>query len=506
MSQKPNLPLALFGRRGSRHMLVPRGDTLWLALAPEGAPSMVPTAPRPAGLFEILVLAEGKPTPYTYSADVAALEIKAPGGGARVTHDAPIRALRVECEGVSIRFDAKSPAGVSSLNTPDGPVVNIGGGRYVFSARRGKITFDDTWMLASFGSVTPVVDVAPVGGIIDLVVYELPGDTPLPAVTRTFDECAEGNAAEYAAFAKSMVTASTRASALRDAAAYSLWLNSKELPGGKHCVTPDRITSQASSPSWQALASLAFRDFGAVFELLMSLPEASPPLHGLAVTRLLDDGLTGGADAVKLRELYFALEKTAAWWRDNRTLPGSELSFYAYRFETGHPNPSYFTVGAPVIAPDLNAYLVLLYDALGRLAAGFGDKETSAKYAGRAEARLAAMLDTLWDGERFFAVNAYSGERAEPDGKTCCAPFTLNETPVILGGRLPEDVLSKLADKIDAENRFGLGYLTLLSGLASYPGAREKAKKLTLELLRDAEERTDPVYGAALLALASKAI
>jgi hypothetical protein len=239
---------------------------------------------------------------------------------------------------------------------------------------------------------------------------------------------------------------------------------------------------------------------------LTSLPETSPPLHGLAVTRLLDDGLAQGADADKLRELYFALEKTAAWWRDNRTLPGSELSFYAYRFETGHPNPSCFAAGAPVISPDLNAYLVLLYDALGRLAAILGDGETSGKYAGKAEARLGAMLSSLWDGEGFFAVNAYSGERAAPGGKACYAPFTLDEMPVILGGRLPEDVLSKLADKIGPENRSGTSYVLLLLGLASYPDGRAKAKKLSIELLRDAnaDSQPDPVYGAALLALASK--
>jgi hypothetical protein len=520
MTYKPKLAVAPFGRRDSRHMLISREGALWLSLASEGAPSMIPTAPRPAGLFEISVLTKGVPTPYTYSATESVLEIKAPGGAARITHDCAMRALRVEAEGISLRFDGKMAAGVSSLNTADGTVVNIGGGRYVFAAKRGKLTFDDSWMLASFGSVTPVADIEPAGGIIELTIYEIPGDTALPASAKTFEQCAADNSAEYSAFAKKIVRLPEKFSKLRGDVTYSLWLNSKKLENGRYCIGTDRLTSTAASAYGQAIASLAFRDFDTAFELLTSLPEASPPLHGFAVMRMIDDGLLDGAPIAKLRELYFALEKTAKWWRENRTLPGAALSYYAYRFETGHWNPASFTAGAPVLAPDLNAYLVLLYEALSQFAANFGDAETSDKYAASAKARLDAMLNTLWDGERFFAVNVYSGKREIPKlskpESSRYAPLGQSETPIILGERLPKPVLAKLVETVietgapETSPRSGpdLEYPLRITALAA-AGERKKAKALALgEIERVTAENvvTDPIYGAALLALAAKAI
>jgi hypothetical protein len=501
-------------------MLIAQGDTLWLALASEGAPSMIPTAPRPAGLFELTVLSSGNPVPYTYTADISVLELKASGGVARITHDTQVGALRIEAEGISLRFDGKTSSGVSSLNTPDGPVVSIGGGRYLFSARRGTITFDDTWVLNAFGSVVPVVDIAPAGGIIELVVYELPGDTIIPAPTGSFDSRAAENAAEFSAFDSSIVSAPPQYSKLRDEAVYSLWLNSKKLADGNHCITPNRITSSMAEAHRQALASFAFRDFDSAFELLMSLPESSPPLRGFAVTRMIDDGLLDGVELDMLRKLYHELEATAKWWRDNRTMPGAALSYYAYRFESGHPNPSTFTVGAPVIAPDLNAYLVLLYEALSQLAANLGDNAASDKFALGAKERLDAMLSDLWDGERFFAVNVYSGERESAESQTTYAPLIQNEIPLILGRRLPGDVFDKLArsfgEKLNnppegagRSSDQTLQYAAVLLGLV-YAEPLEVLGKYT-SLVAGAfkpewmQYASDPITGAVMLAAVSKA-
>ncbi|MDR0916949.1 MAG: hypothetical protein LBN02_07150 [Oscillospiraceae bacterium] len=354
MAYKPNLAETPFGRRDSRHMVVDQGGTLWLALASEAAPSLVPTAPRPAGLFEINALRDGKPLPYTYDADDATITISAADATIAITHDTATNALRFEAHNVTLRLDGKNPAGVSSTNKPNGTEVNIGGGKYFFIAPRGTISFDDTWVLASFGSVTPILDVAPdADGKVELIAYDLPADTVPPPVTKTFGECILQNKADFAAFSELLKDG------LSDEVRYKIWLNSKKLANGHWCITPNRVISAATTAVQQAIASLAFKDGDASIDVLLSIPEASPPLHGYVAAKLLKSGASAsGASRLALAK---ELERAKKWWDANRWYPGGY--YYAYRFETGFDNPPDFRDNG--YAPDAElAELVALHQTV----------------------------------------------------------------------------------------------------------------------------------------------
>ncbi|MDR0904578.1 MAG: hypothetical protein LBN00_00150 [Oscillospiraceae bacterium] len=336
-----------FGRRGARHMVTEQGGTLWLALASEAAPSLVPTAPRPAGLLEInIVKKDGKIVPYTYETNGLTITLKSAAGEAVITQDASINALRIKGGDFTLRLDGKMPAGVSSINKPNGTEINIGGGKYFFVAQKGTISFDDTWVVASFGSVTPVLDLAPDKyGEFELIAYELPADTVPPVVEKTFDEAVHATTEEYNEFFGSLKES------LPAELKYKIWVNSRKLPNGHWCVTPNRLYSATATAVDEAIASLAFKGDAAI-DVATSLPQASPPILGYVSKQY------GYASDTARRVLKDELDAAKKWWDTNRHYPGGY--YYAYRFETGLNNPEGFRDNGFFPDPDLQKLIAAL--------------------------------------------------------------------------------------------------------------------------------------------------
>jgi hypothetical protein len=157
-------------------------------------------------------------------------------------------------------------------------------------------------------------------------------------------------------------------------------------------------------------------------------------------------------------------------------------------------------VGEPVYAPDVNAYLVVLNEALGLLAEMEYDSGAAAKWKKNARTLRALLLSELWTDDGFAGKNAYTGELSAPDDSASLVPF-------VLGDALPAFIVAKLKDGVTPENADTAPGLLIVSGLYD-AGEREAAK----EYAEDALERARlngvgcPFYGASLLALAHKAL
>ena len=94
---------------------------------------------------------------------------------------------------------------------------------------------------------------------------------------------------------------------------------------------------------------------------------ATPPLYGIVLAFRRDI-----ADLAGDKE-YEMLKRALMWWINRRYCDRHDLFFYEHRTENGRPEPVPFLGLAPVMAPDLNAYLVIwlremtaLADKLGR--------------------------------------------------------------------------------------------------------------------------------------------
>jgi hypothetical protein len=109
-----------------------------------------------------------------------------------------------------------------------------------------------------------------------------------------------------------------------------------------------------------SIASMAFKDAGRAVDMLLAYPPDLPPVAGVAAARLLADGLLNDSRG-EIYRIYEALDAVARNCIDERMTERDGLCFYAYRFESGaSKSPAFFGVGEPVLAPDLNTYLILV--------------------------------------------------------------------------------------------------------------------------------------------------
>jgi hypothetical protein len=165
-----------------------------------------------------------------------------------------------------------------------------------------------------------------------------------------------------------------------------------------------------------------------------------PPIHGWALRRLRER-LPQPLTAAQLASAYERLLRWTRFWLDARRVPGSALPHYQHGNDSGWDNATTFDNRRLVEAPDLAAFLVLQLKELARMAVELDRLDESAQFTTLADSILAALLDQLWDGDRFRA-------RSPHTGTTMGSRSLLNLMPIILGEDLPPAISAKLADGI----------------------------------------------------------
>ena len=491
-----------FGHRCSRHVVVDHEGELWLAMAPVAVGGFLPMgATSMPGTLRVEPLENGNAAPFTYTASEALLELKAKSGGTvKIAIDADAQALRIKGDTAFCLNGGEAAAFVTTLNTPEGVVIGAGSNRYLITAKTGKITFDDTWILNQFHSVTPKLVVEPEGGVFELYAYDLPPDTDIPEITKTLEECAAENSAAFSAFIDTLVDVPAVWNALKEKIAYPVWLCHRVLTGENEVIVANKRNSKETGSRLMSIASMAFKDPKTALEMLLSYPVELPPAAGVAAARLLDENMLNDSRG-DIYRVYAALETAARECVKERTVDMDGLSFNAFRFESGlNRSPEFFKAGEPVLTPDLNAYLVIVTEVIGKLAKMEYDDGVAQKWAANSKALTVKLIAELWDGEDFIGKNAYTGELSGPDE-------FLSLVPIILGARLPQDIIRKLAPKIDGRVTESAVGLPLVGGLYD-AGEIAAAKELTVKALEKARDNgiSCPFYGASLLALAHKVL
>ena len=490
-----------FGHRNVKHIIIDHDGELWLTMAPMamggGLPMAISTLP---GTLRIEPLENGAPAPYTYSATEALLELTT-GNGAKVKFviDPTSKAIVISGNTAFRLNGVESTPMMTTLNTPDGVTIGAGANRYLFAAAKGKISFDDAWMLNQMRSVIPVLNVEPEGGEFELYAFDLPADTLVPPVTKTTGAYAAESSAAFNAFIDSIVDIPSEWGDVKEQIAYPLWL-CHMAQNGKEVIVRNKYDSVNTNSILMSIASMAFKDARKAVDMILSCPVDLPPVAGIAATRLLDDGMLNDSRG-EIFKICSAIEAAARKCVNERAVKGDELSFYSYRFESGMDrSPEFFKVGSPVIAPDLNAYLIIASEALGKLAQMEYDPGFGRRWETRAKELLIKLIAELWNGEDFVGKNAYTGETSEPDE-------FLSLAPIILGSRLPEEIVRKLSGKITAEATNSAIGLLFVGGLYD-AGEKDAAAELTRKALAGVRERgiNCPFYGASLIALAHKVL
>ena len=162
-----------------------------------------------------------------------------------------------------------------------------------------------------------------------------------------------------------------------------------------------------------------------------------PPVHGWMYDELLAAGLPTPTGAE--RERWY--ERLSAWsrfWLDRRRVPGHALPYYQHGNDSGWDNATSFDVSTVVEAPDLAAFLTLQLQTLATLATDLGRDAEAADWRRQATVLLDALVEQLWDGERFVVRDAVTGEAR-------ASRSLLGVLPVVLGDLLPRAITDRLA-------------------------------------------------------------
>jgi hypothetical protein len=445
---------------------------LYFAVCAQGGAS-----PRRRGLVDIVPIFDGEALPYTYVATPSHLTLTTDKGSVRVVLDTGTT-MRIDGKGVGVRLYVKPPfmSMTSGQLLPSGVVeynlrsVYAGGGIFFFKNLKGEITLDSKFDPMLNGPEYISAEFLPdENGEFEVAAYSMSPDEWGYIDYAPIDESIAELDAQFAAFLAQFSPVDAKWQNLKELSAYAIWIHYQAksttpiLPTLKtDMVYADMMREGQARAYEQPLYSLAFSDVGEAKTLISnnlihmqngmlpttmsdSMPyyKAFPPTFGVAVLRLLEIG-GGKLQKSELAELYAPLAEHYDWWIKSHSLSENHVH-YNGRDEYGYRGASYGTLPFPIETPDLYAYMIQYASALSKLAALIGDTRAD-EWAKKSEGLLETLL-TLWDGKRFTCRGAISGETHASDS-------LLTYLPILLGKRLPQNVLDALIAALGDENAF----------------------------------------------------
>lgn len=171
-----------------------------------------------------------------------------------------------------------------------------------------------------------------------------------------------------------------------------------------------------------------------------------PPLTAWAIWKLYEiDG-----DKAFLDEMYDPLVRSQRWWFAEHDTDQNGLCEYLHPYSSGLDNNPLFDDGVPLEAPDLNAYLILQYDTLAKIAAKLGHDDESRNWTHLAEVLMQRLIDQRWDADAGYFWAWRRGKKV-----TIRTPFNLLP---LLTGRLPHSIAQQLVTHLTDPEQFWTRY------------------------------------------------
>jgi putative isomerase len=420
-------------------------------------------------IFRIELLEHGqKVNPASASGEVGRLILHAPGGGTAEFTVPADDELAVRCSGAGVRFETMAgeycygnelaPGFWEVLPSAAQPKFG-----FVGTSVQGRAEWRYDGKAASCSAVQvdvlPGADGAPAEALVR--VYEDAwSDRP---AQRPFDESVRSLQDEFRAWRAPFGQVSGDHADALDLATYVLWLNtvgahglypSPVILGSKnwmkvvwswdHCFTALGVARAHPQLAWEQFKLMIPMQgpSGMLCDVLRTERRmwtcTKSPVHGwtLAHLRRLIPGLTRDDVA----EVYEPMVRWTRFWLTHRNLDGDGLPCLLYPNESFDAT-THTAVQAPCKAPDHAAYLVLQCEAVAQLARDLGHAGDAAAFDAAGQRVLEAMLRHLWDGRRFV------GRRIR-DGYTPPGDCIFNYMPILLGRRLPDDVLRPMVQRL----------------------------------------------------------
>jgi len=445
-------------------------------------------------LFDIKLTANAAPVKYSYFADEGSVQLSACGAGSGSFSDccggtgAEIALtdrshLRLRGSNAGIRLELRSATsghgaaacrGIYAL--PDGSGWEgefEQFGKLFFTALTGSLNvttvFDKEKNEFSLVRIDFLPDAAT--GEFDAAIHDYRGDEPLPfGAYEDFDDIVADNCADFAEFCK-IYTAP--AAGYEEMTRYAMWMiwSHKTKAIGRYAqphILYQNAWSCTAAPwqqSYNAMAMLAdpeeaWRLICVMFlyqdEKTGMIPNmmsyANPPAGGTQpafqgfaldylIRKLGDDFIC----ADEAERMYPKLSAWANYWTTYHNAGfGDDVIALNSTHESGWDDSSLFQDGFPAVDPCAITFVILLMEAIATVAKksySFADK--SAQWMARAKKLTDTLIKDYWDGEKFIS---------RVKGKKVDSLSLANYQPIILGRRLPQDVIDKVAEKLTEED------------------------------------------------------
>ncbi|NLO46726.1 MAG: hypothetical protein GX111_00175 [Clostridiales bacterium] len=435
-------------------------------------------ATRREGLVRIVPVSDGKPLNYAYNCSPGRLEITSDCGSVTIVMDSTA-SMRMYGSGIGIMIHKEMP--VMSMETvtevrPNVVEFNLfsptgGGGRFVFSCVSGVVNLENKAVLTA-------------DGVNRCTIWLLPGEDgcfetqvnpAIPQESEVFSKPLNEAVGEveqaFEAYLSAYAEVPDKWQALKETCAYMCWINYREANPGEMAPVmladmfcASRISDMQCYAWHQPFFGMAFSDgdsaLGAITNVFSSLKNGMLPAavcsgqlrygsfpfyHGYALTKTLDRCGNDLLPEDKAAALYEKMKENYTWWKDSHSFLPGRIS-YSYPAECGFPASSLTALEFPLEAPDFYAQMILYSEVIGRVERLAG-KGNGLFWYEESQALKKTLTGELWDGERFICRGVISG-------KTFPCDSLLAYVPVILGKRLPEDILDKLSEALGCEKRF----------------------------------------------------
>jgi putative NADH-flavin reductase len=430
------------------------------------------TAPADSNLFNFAPTYKGRPVACAVQATATELTVRTRHGSLYLCFGEPSLLLIRGDQDMGIRL-SKTMVSHQQLKRkgPDAWESVLGySGCMVFKALQGKGVLNAPWVWEELSTPRAQLDVNPEsGGTILLAVEEFPYAGWVRDGYPSYEEGLESVRQDWEGFLAGVPHFPAPFEEKRELAAYALWSHLVG-PSGRIKRPYIYMFPAFSASSWQQCfnaVALGSRDLKLSTELLLNMldeqspvgqlpdfyddsrlsgAQLKPPIQGWALKLLMKKHDLGKAiPRDKLETLYTGFARWGDWFMKYRDDDHDGLPQYDCGDESGCDDGTVFQYSASMETPDLCAELALLWEALGDIAKllGKGAEETEGWYR-RSKDMIDKMIETFWNGKRFIALVNETHEVVATDS---CEYYL----PIILGKRLPPEIIDRLAADLEVE-------------------------------------------------------
>ena len=386
-------------------------------------------------------------------------------------------------KGMGLRFDKEMKIDVAKPRAGDAwEIIFRRMCSTIFKPLKGRMDVHAPWDAERLTSPIVKIDMLPEDGdSFELAIEDFTHAGWVRDSYPSYDDGLKASQADWQSFLENIPHFNKQFEEKREAYAYALWSHLVG-PSGKIKRPLMFMFPYMRASTWQMCQNAAalgqMKDLSLPVELLLntldetspvgqmcdnyddmwgSSPFVKPPLHGWALKLLMKKhDFAKEVPPEKLEAMYAGFGKAGDWYMKYRDDDNDGIPQYEHGNESGTDDGSLFRDHLIIESPDLCAFLGLLFEALGDMARILGKpSDESDGWYGRSKTIIDKMITTFWNGERFIAMSSGSHEIIATDSY-------LYYIPIILGKRLPQDIIDKLADDLAME-----GELLTPYGLAS---------------------------------------